>query len=248
MKLNENIFAICRSNTKTACILFTGGFLLILMTTAIYSQSTYSDMWIDDSNLDEDGNGQAFMVGRGVSEINYVDEDGVEVETTITSPNGRTTMSGAFGEVSAQADARLLIDFNDIGEFSIGVERFAMCNNGYDGGGDDGILIRHGVNSAGGLWWRPAGYRRCPRNSYIANSLGFIGTYAQGFRFIEIVGEGYYEYGLSCIGTCSQQKRYQHFSSYKGPYLQCNGIYFVIFGNRICIAPCSRSETEPYCT
>lgn len=250
MEQIENIFVVRRVNAKLICKLFGAAFQIILMTIAVYSQAIYSDLWIDDSNLDEYGNGNAFMVGRGVSEINYVDEEGVEVETRITSPNGRTIMNGAFGEISAQADARLVIDFNDIGEFSIRVERFSMCYSGGNGyyGGDDGILIRHGYTTSGGIWWRPTGWVRCPRNSYVATSTGGIGTYAQGYRYLGIVGDGYHQYGLSCIGTCSQQKRYQYFSSYVGPYLQCNGVYFVIFGNQICIAPCRRSEVEPYCT
>ncbi len=122
MKLSERIFARCFSNVKSSPRLFVGVIFLVLVTvTTGYGQSTFSDMWSDDSNVDENGNGLV-VVGRGVSEINYVDEDGVEVETTITSPSGRTVLSGAFGEVSAQADARLAFDWDDIGDFSVRVE------------------------------------------------------------------------------------------------------------------------------
>lgn len=136
MKLSERIFARCFNNVKSFPRLFVGIIFLVLMTVTMgYSQSTFNDMWADDSNVDENGNGLV-VVGRGVSEINYVDEDGVEVETRITSPSGRTVMSGAFGEVSAQSDARLAFDWEDIGDFTVRVERFPMCNNGYYEGGD----------------------------------------------------------------------------------------------------------------
>lgn len=168
MKLSETICAICRGNAKTTLRLFAGITLFVLMTaTAAYSQAIYSDVWIDESTSNENGEG-AFVTGRGVSEINYVDEDGVEVETTLTSPNGRTVMSGAFGEISAQADARLTWDWDDfVGNFTIRVERFPMCSDGSGWTNEEGVLITHGYNrNTGTIWWRPTGYQRCPRNSF----------------------------------------------------------------------------------
>lgn len=176
--------------------LFVGVIFLALMTvTTGYSQSTFNDMWADDSNVDANGNGLV-VVGRGVSEINYVDEDGVEVETRITSPTGRTVLSGAFGEVSAQADARLAFDWDDIGDFTVSVERFPMCFNGYSNYGDEGILIRHGLNSTGGLWWRPTGYRRCPRNSFIASGIFPVRIARDAYEvFSEVWAGGRFGYG-----------------------------------------------------
>lgn len=166
MKISKHACAADGSNDRTR-LLFAGLTLLVLLTPGTaYGQATYSDVWIDDSASNENGEG-AFVIGRGVSEINYVDEDGVEVITTITSPNGRSASSGAFGEVSAQADASLAWDWDDfIGNFTVNVERFPMCEDGWMPS-DDGILITHGYNGrTGTLWWRPSGWSRCPRNSY----------------------------------------------------------------------------------
>lgn len=209
MKLSERIFARCFNNVKSFPRLFVGIIFLVLMTvTTGYSQSTFNDMWADDSNVDENGNGLV-VVGRGVSEINYVDEDGVEVETRITSPTGRTVFSGAFGEVSAQADARLAFDWNDIGDFTVRVERFPMCMNGYSNDGDDGILIRHGVNSTGGLWWRPTGYRRCPRNSFLTSGVFPVRIARDAYELVSETfiggrfGNGVCDYDATCYGFCS---------------------------------------------
>ncbi|MDQ3749812.1 MAG: hypothetical protein M3367_12515 [Acidobacteriota bacterium] len=218
MKLSKRIFARCFSNVKSfprLFGLFVGIIFLVLMAvTTGYSQSTFHDMWSDDSNVDENGNGLV-VVGRGVSEINYVDEEGVEVETRITSPTGRTVLSGAFGEVSAQADARLAFDWDDIGDFTVRVERFPMCMNGYSNEGDDGILIRHGLNSTGGLWYRPTGYRRCPRNSFVTSGVFPVSIKKDVYVLIGDIpiggkyGYGYCEYDNYCpfgFGICGLEK------------------------------------------
>ena len=210
MKLSERIFARCFNNLKSFPRFFVGIIFLVLITvTTGYSQSTFNDMWADDSNVDANGNGLV-VVGRGVSEINYVDEDGVEVETRITSPSGRTVMSGAFGEVSAQSDARLSFDWEDIGDFTVRVERFPMCNNGGGwNGGDEGILITHGYNGGGGIWWRPTGFQRCPRNSFVSSGIFPVRIARDAYEVVSETfvggrfGNGVCDYDATCYGFCS---------------------------------------------
>jgi len=177
--------------------------------------------------MNENGEG-IFVVGQGVSEINYVDEDGVEVETRITSPNGRTVMSGAFGLVSAQSDARLSFDWSDIGNFSFTVTRFPMCSDGTWSGGDDGILLRHGYNSGGGIWWRPTGFQRCPRNPVVISDWFPIDIALDAYEWESETfiggnfGYGICEYAPTCTGRCTIDPYVVHKT---GPNIICSNIY-----------------------
>jgi hypothetical protein len=161
---------------KTKLYLFTQIALIILTFASLtFGQAVYSDAWIDETNKNTDGEG-AFLVGRGVSEINYVDEEGVEVVTKLTSPNGRIVTSRAFGQISAQADARMPWDWEDfVGNFTVSIDRFSMCQDGWMLG-DDGILMTHGYNPGGGIWWYPTGWIRCPRTPMIVSQVVPIGV------------------------------------------------------------------------
>lgn len=166
MKVGENINVIYQRKIGKPYFL-AGTLLLILITVpAAYGQATYSDIWIDDTNVNEDGEG-AVIIGRGVSEVDYTYEDAIEVETTITSPNGRTVTNTVFGELSAQADVELTWDWDDVGDFLISVTRYPVCSDGWYS--EEGPMLEHGYNgSTGRIYWYPVGYRRCPRNSFTA--------------------------------------------------------------------------------
>jgi hypothetical protein len=137
---------------------------------SVAGQATLSESWVDYSNLDVQTGEGISIFGRGVSEVDYTSEDAVEVETTITSPTGRTYTSNAFGEIAATAQVSLPLDwkeaitFYDTGVFSIQTTRYPVCNDGWSY--EDGPLIEHGY-SGGRLYWYPAGFRRCPRSPVI---------------------------------------------------------------------------------
>jgi hypothetical protein len=164
MRLRKKIETFYRSSPKIILCLVANVVLTMLITVPVRSQAIYSDVWIDDSNVTEEG-GQAYIVGRGVSEINYVDEDGLEVETTLITPNGLQISSTSFGFISAQADARFPWNWDLAGDFTVRAQRFPMCSiDGWTT--EEGPLIIHGYNgNAGNLWWRPTGFQRCLRNS-----------------------------------------------------------------------------------
>jgi hypothetical protein len=213
MKLNKKIYTLHRDSVNKLFCFVSTVFLLFWMTAlTTYSQATYADIWLDNTNQG------ATIIGRGSSEINYTDEDGVEVEVRITSPNGRPTMTGAFGEVSVQADARLSFDWEEFGEFFIRVERFPMCSDGTWSGGDEGILIRHGYNSGGGIWWRPTGFQRCPRNTSIFSLAPTIILHA----YQREASSG--DYIPTCCSSCTVSPRYRPVGV-TTPYTQCASFY-----------------------
>lgn len=215
MKLSGKIYTLNKGWMRNLFSYVSTVLLLFWLTVlTAYGQATYADMWLDNSN------GGISVIGRGASEINYTDEDGVEVEVRITSPNGRTVRTGAFGEVSVQADARLSFDWEEFGDFSIRVERFPMCYNGGGWTGDDGIMMTHGYNGTSGtLWWRPTGFTRCVRNS---NILAFTATIISHAYQRELPSG---EYVPTCCSACSIVPRYRPVGV-NSPYLQCASFYY----------------------
>jgi len=88
--------------------------------------SDFSDIWLDDSNAE---NGIVYVVGAGVTDGDYT-ADAIDVETTLTSPNGRIIMGDAVGYAAARAEIRLLWDWNDFGEFSLQSVHQPYCSDG----------------------------------------------------------------------------------------------------------------------
>lgn len=132
MNICKYIPALHRNSTKRLfCLFAVTLFLTCVAAPAAYGQATFSDVWVDSSNVNEDGDG-AVVVGRGVTEADYTDPEAVEVETTLTSPSGRTATSSAIGEISAQADAGLLFDWNDLGNYSAVSLHYFVCLNDYE--------------------------------------------------------------------------------------------------------------------
>src|SRR2546421_4450816 len=91
-------------------------FLGIFCPASAFGQADYSDMWVDDSNPDA-----AYIVGAGVTEDDYTNGggDAIGVETTITSPNGRTQSGSADGDTDARVEVTLPWDWNDLGEYFV---------------------------------------------------------------------------------------------------------------------------------
>jgi hypothetical protein len=101
---------VARITLRSAAILL---FLICLSVTVASAQSDYSDIWIDDSQAEE---GIAYVIGTGVTDTAYDSEAVVNVETSITSPNGRRATAISDGD---RAEAALVWDFTDVGLFFV---------------------------------------------------------------------------------------------------------------------------------
>ncbi|HKS29387.1 MAG TPA: hypothetical protein VJS44_16270 [Pyrinomonadaceae bacterium] len=88
-------------------------FLNCLSVMVAFAQSDYSAIWIDDTQAEE---GIAYVVGAGVTDTAYDADLAVNVETSITSPNGRTSTMISDGD---RAEVTLAWDFDDVGLFFV---------------------------------------------------------------------------------------------------------------------------------
>lgn len=104
-------------------------FLTIGAIRPAFSQTDYSTVWIDDTQAED---GIVYVVGAGVTENDYTNDDAVEVETTLTSPSGRTIAGVADGDIAARAEVRLPWDWNDTGIFSLRAYHSSLCE--FEGG------------------------------------------------------------------------------------------------------------------
>ena len=112
-----------------AAVMFVSFFALSQV--SVKAVSCYSDTWIDDSNPNS---GQ--VVGCGVTHSNYYDPYHDEnVETTITSPNGRSSTAFGFDDggyykhpFNARTEAVLAWDWSDVdGSYTITSHHYSDC-------------------------------------------------------------------------------------------------------------------------
>lgn len=133
-------------------------FLTMLMFTFVVAASTahattvYSDSWLDDSNADG-----GFIVGCGLTEVNYGDDwelHQIRATTTIRSPDGRTaTRTGIRhydwsqgSTFTVRAEPLLAWDFNDTGDYRVSTRHYSTCPATELGTTAD--IIRVGVSNA----------------------------------------------------------------------------------------------------
>lgn len=143
-------FAQCRQGSISAMSLRLFVALIFVSFFAVSSGtvravSCYSDSWVDDSGVAdgviyEEGDARSgpFVVGCGVTQMYYNSRwsefHEAEVDTTITSPNGRSiTVTGegeggaSNGTFSARAEAPLLWDWNDLGDYTVTSHHYSEC-------------------------------------------------------------------------------------------------------------------------
>ncbi|MFN2454089.1 MAG: hypothetical protein ABR577_07690 [Pyrinomonadaceae bacterium] len=103
---------------------------------SVKAVSCYSDLWIDDSAAEDvDDVGTVSIVGCGVTSFGYYEpyHDAI-VETTITSPNGRSSTAiaddnagGYKQSFNARAEALLAWDWNDMGDYIVNSRHYSEC-------------------------------------------------------------------------------------------------------------------------
>ncbi len=104
--------------------------LLILTATSVQAMTKFSEEWIDDSNPSS-----GYVVGCGVTRTEYYEDYHlISVKTTLTSPNGRTEIEYGFADGAgykqpyiARAEASLVIDFNDLGNYIVESHHTSSC-------------------------------------------------------------------------------------------------------------------------
>lgn len=139
-KVNSHLFT---------AVLFAG--LLLLSAAPINAITKYTDTWVDDYNPD------GYVIGIGVTQMSYntrwSEYHEAQVATTLTSPNGRTVTVIAYGEAgatngtfSANAEAALGWDWNDIGDYSVTSHHYSECP--YADFGSTTDIIRTGISHA----------------------------------------------------------------------------------------------------
>jgi hypothetical protein len=108
-----------RSSVATCLRLFPVGVLLALFgASPALSQTTYSDSWLDDS-------GSGTMVSAGVTDGSYTHS--YVVDTTVSSPNGRSAFGSRRRTGYARADVTLAWDWDDPGDYFTESEHWARC-------------------------------------------------------------------------------------------------------------------------
>jgi hypothetical protein len=114
-------------------------FATILVVPPAFGQTDYSDAWLsggmysgEDANFDEASQDTISIVAAGVTDDDY-SADAVGVETTLTSPNGRT-VTGEFDEYgSARVEVTLPWDGSDLGNYRVYTRHQPLCWGNWDG-------------------------------------------------------------------------------------------------------------------
>jgi len=124
--------------------------LLAVLSMPAFSQTDYSDSWLDDSNPDS-----LYVVGAGVTDNDY-SADAIAVETTLTSPNGRTVTGEADDYGSARVEVALPWDWDDLGDYYVHTIHQPLCWGNWDGS------MIYEVRSGGHYYWHwNPDYFRC---------------------------------------------------------------------------------------
>lgn len=145
----------------------------ILGVPSAFGQSDYSDIYFygngysgDDANYDEELQQNVTVIGVGVTDNDY-SADAIGVETTLTSPNGRTVAGEADDYGSARVEVTLPWDSNDLGGYFVQTRHQPLCLGNWDGS------MLYETRRGGGMqiWWNPNYYRCAERRetSYSAS-------------------------------------------------------------------------------
>lgn len=145
--LERNASNVSRLSSRLVGVVI---FATIFVVPSALGQTDYSDGWIDDSNPDA-----AYLVGVGVTDNDY-SADSIGVETTLTSPNGRTVTGEAEDYGSSRVEVTLPWDWDDLGDYFVRTRHQPLCWGNWDGS------MIYEVRSGGHYYyhWNPD-YFRC---------------------------------------------------------------------------------------
>jgi hypothetical protein len=149
------VFSMPKQSTGETCNRISLRLLGIIMLLAVvgvpaFSQTDYSDTWINDSNPDA-----IYIVGAGVTDDDY-SADAIAVETTFTSPNGRTASGQGSDYASVRVEITLPWDWDDLGDYFIRTTHQPLCWGNWDGS------MIYEVRAGGQYYWHwNPDYYRC---------------------------------------------------------------------------------------
>jgi len=115
-----------------------------------FGQSDYSAFWVDDSNPEA-----VAIVGAGVTENDY-SADAIGVETTLTSPNGRTVTGSADDYAAVRVEITLPWDWEDLGDYFVQTRHQPLCWGNWDGS-----LLYERRSGGSTSWYFNPNYYRC---------------------------------------------------------------------------------------
>lgn len=127
----------------------------------VFAQADYSDVYFygngysgDDATYDEELQQDVSVIGVGVTDSDY-SGDAIGVETTLTSPNGRTVSGESDDYGSARVEIVLPWDPNEVGNWLVHTRHQPLCLGNWDGS------MIYETRGGGGmqLWWNPNYYR-----------------------------------------------------------------------------------------
>jgi len=177
-----------------AVVMFVG--LFTVLSTSADAESSYSDSWVESNP------NTTSIVGCGVTRAEYYEDyHMVSVQTTITSPNGRsdTDYGGAYGAqykrpYIARAEPLLTYSLNDVGNYIVDSHHFSDC----------------------------------PQTDFgTTSTLLPISLKKSAYRVIDDTATTC-GYGRTCIGPCAEgafSGDKAHPGPCPGPYVQCLTLY-----------------------
>jgi hypothetical protein len=120
-------------------------------------------VWFDYSNPDAPN-----IIAVGVTENDYT-ADAIGVETTLTSPSGRTVRASADGSVTAGVEVALPWDWNDLGDYFVETRHQPLCWGNWDGS-----LIYETHIGGTMIWHFNPDYFRClaARETFVTTTFG----------------------------------------------------------------------------
>lgn len=165
---------------------------LTILYVPVFGQTDYSDGWLDDSNPDA-----LYVVGVGVTDNDY-GADAIGVETTLTSPNGRTVSGEADDYGSARVEVTLPWDWDDLGDYFVHTTHQPLCWGNWDGS-----LIYE--TRRGGQYfyhWNP-GYSRCMASRETTSTLLTGISKAAYYESAGVNDRCFFDLIPGCNVTCS---------------------------------------------
>jgi hypothetical protein len=148
----------------------------LFSSSSAFGQTDYSDFWVDDSNPDA-----AYIVGIGVTDNDY-SADAIGVETTLTSPNGRTVSGQAYDYGSVRVEITLPWDWDDLGDYFVNTRHQPLCWGNWDGS-----MLYERRSGGTMIWhWNPD-YYRCMESR--TTSISFL-TGMSNAEYVNVVQYG----------------------------------------------------------
>ena len=122
--LDRNACNVSRLSSRLVGVVI---FATIFVVPSAFGQTDYSDSWLDDSDPNA-----LYIVGAGVTDNDY-SADEIAVETTLTSPNGRTVTGESDDYGSARMEVTLPWDWDDLGDYFVHTTHQPLCWGNWDG-------------------------------------------------------------------------------------------------------------------